>query len=171
MARFHLVDRHKRLGGCRCRCRCWVRGGEIRCWEDAMLRRPAVTAFGCVYLGGCVVFVGFAIRFGYSTGGMRWGIVAGVVAACWCAVFPLIMNKLIDMSYRRFPLRPPCRTGKCSADDYELFEIRDDAARFRCRCSDVYVRNGPRFDWVDASGAVRPYMVRKRCVWRRADHE
>jgi hypothetical protein len=129
-----------------------------------------VTAFGCVYIGACVALVGFAIGFGYSTGGLRWGFAAGVVAACACAVFPKITNKLLDGSYRRFPLRPPCRTGRCNSADYELLDVRDGTARFRCRCSDVYVRDGPRFDLVDASGAVRPYMVRKRFVWRQADY-
>ena len=67
------------------------------------------------------------------------------------------------------PLRPPCTSGRCSADDYEIVELRrtdrrglaQSVCKFECKCGTLYLRDGRRFMVVEADGKLVPYMLRK----------
>ena len=96
-----------------------------------------------------------------SAGQSVWlGLGAGVIAGG----LPMAILGLIHAMLPVWqPVRPQCRSGACSAGDYELLDWRDDHHRliltFRCRCGGRYVRRGGRFLALDDQGNESPYLA------------
>jgi hypothetical protein len=55
--------------------------------------------------------------------------------------------------------RPPCRRGGCSRRNYVLVNSTPSKAAFRCRCGDLYLRDGEHFSQILPDHSLLPYMV------------
>ncbi|MBN2315971.1 MAG: hypothetical protein JXM79_18740 [Sedimentisphaerales bacterium] len=112
------------------------------------------------------LLIGF-IWVGYVCGKMLGaylgvaGWIVGFVLGCALAVgVYTIFLRLIDLWYRWRPIRPICKEGKCSSDDYQLLELSKGNVVFRCRCGAKYIKTRHRFGELLDDGSVRPYMKR-----------
>ena len=96
--------------------------------------------------------------------GSEWGPVAGVFSGA--AAFGVMLfawralHCALDLYYRVRPLRPVCRNGCCSQDDYMLIEWDDHENVWKCKCGDFYIEKGGVFHILMAEGQVVPYMER-----------
>jgi hypothetical protein len=81
----------------------------------------------------------------------------------------VVLHRLIDIWYKWRPLRPICRQGKCSSDDYELIELSNAGAVFRCRCGMKYLKNNRCFMEILDDGSTCAYMRRHSMFgrWKR----
>jgi hypothetical protein len=87
---------------------------------------------------------------------------AGLIAG---AAVPVGLGYLVQAGaglwYRYSPLRPTCRTGKCTAKDYKL--VRDAPPHtFECRCGIRYRKIGNAFMEVLPDGSTKPFMRQER---------
>lgn len=105
---------------------------------------------------GCICGKALGVWFGVP------GWIGGFLSGCalvGAAYYGLL--RLIERWHLWRPLRPVCRAGQCSSDDYELLDVSPGRAVFRCRCGTKYVRTGGRFGELADDGSVRPYMRRR----------
>jgi hypothetical protein len=92
-----------------------------------------------------------------SYGGSGWiagGIAGGLLAIC----ANVGLSKGADLWTTVRPVRPVCRLGRCSAEDYEVLEVGVESAVLLCRCGTRYRRSGPRLMELLEDGSTRPYM-------------
>jgi len=110
---------------------------------------------------GSIIYAGYACGkfIGSHFGIIGWiiGVVIGALGAIggWFA-----LGKLGDMINKWRPLRPICKKGKCSADDYEIVQFLKDGTIYRCKCGTGYFRSRRRFLEVLDNGETVPYMKR-----------
>jgi hypothetical protein len=91
----------------------------------------------------------------------NWGLVLGSVLGFSAGIAFIYSFSFISKLFHMFrPLRPECKTGRCSAKDYKLLEVYSDGGLFGCRCGDRYLRKGEKFLELSADGIARPYMKR-----------
>ena len=114
-----------------------------------------MTAIELCFLGICLglAVLGGAIagdRFGLP--GLILGGIAGLIS------LPLLSVALSRLFPARYPPRPICPTGKCSADQYEAIGTDGDLI-WRCACGEEFVLRGRRFLRHAAGLAPEPYRV------------
>ena len=98
--------------------------------------------------------------FGTHYGVVGW--VVGSLLGCVSAVLTYFtLHSLINLWYKWRPVRPICRKGKCTADDYELLDVSSDGAFFKCSCGMKYLSTGHRFMEIDEDGSTHSYMQRR----------
>ena len=108
-----------------------------------------------------IIWVGYICGKALGTYFAVPGWIAGFVLGCALAVAAYYaLLRLLDLWYRWRPLRPVCREGKCSSDDYKLLDCSEGRAVFFCRCGTKYVKTRNRFGEILDDGSVRPYMKR-----------
>ncbi len=116
---------------------------------------------------GCICGKALGAYFGVP--GWIAGFVLGgalVPAVCY------VLRRLLDLWHRWRPLRPICREGNCSSDDYKLLDCSEERAVFLCRCGIRYVQTRNRFGEILDDESVRPYMKRSGILSRwREDRE
>ena len=101
----------------------------------------------------CGIFLG--VYYGVA------GWIIGFVLGCAFAVGAYtIFLRLIGLIGKWRPLRPVCREGKCSSNDYQLLDVSEGRGIYRCRCGTKYVRTRHRFGELLDDGTVRSYMKR-----------
>lgn len=67
------------------------------------------------------------------------------------------LRKLLELWYRRFPLRPICANQRCGELEYEFIRHEDRGSLFRCKCGDFYLRRGRQFLHVTPSGGKEQF--------------
>jgi hypothetical protein len=94
----------------------------------------------------------------------KWGtvgwLVGGVPAGLfWSWVMFSIARGVVTEFRHILRPRPVCRQSKCGSRDYILVHSTPSKATFRCRCGDLYLRDGDRFRQILPDHSLLPYMV------------
>jgi hypothetical protein len=106
---------------------------------------------------GC--FIG--IRIYAASGSILFGVVGLIVGFLLSILFWILLRKILDVWYKIFPLRPPCRQGKCDSDDYRFnIELSKSIKKdvFVCKCGDKYIHRGRLFCELLDDGSIQPFM-------------
>jgi hypothetical protein len=133
----------------------WV--PEVSLFSLAVLIIVVLSAF---YGAQTLAYVALAYGLPKQYGLLYW--LAGLVVG---AAVPIGLGYLVhagaDLWYRYSPLRPTCRTGRCTAKDYRYLR-GEPADTFECRCGIRYRKIGNAFVEVLPDGSTRPYMRQSR---------
>lgn len=114
-----------------------------------------------------IIFLSLSVFLGKFLGtylgilGWIFGFIIGILSGITTSFF---LNRFVDIWYKWCPLRPKCKNGNCSSDDYQIIESRKDGAVFLCQCGTKYFQNWPkrdRFMEVLDDGSIVPYMKRR----------
>jgi len=107
------------------------------------------------------------IAAGYFCGkwlGLQYGVVGWIAGFLLGVTFGgsgfIGLRKLLNIWYKCRPLRPICKEGKCSSDDYEIIECLKGRVVFRCQCGTKYLKKGQFFMEILDDGSTIPYMRR-----------
>ena len=121
-----------------------------------------------------LLVVGLAVMWALGQLLGRSGLLIGVVPVF---VFGLIvafrsLRNAITETRDALRTRPPCLRGKCNGREYVLVNSTESKALFRCRCGDLYLRDGDHFLQMLPDHSLLPYMVLDTTkTWRTDDRE
>jgi hypothetical protein len=89
---------------------------------------------------------------GWLIGGVPVGLFWSWVLVCFAR------SALMEFRHYLSP-RPLCRQSRCRSRHYVLIDSTQSKATFRCRCGDLYLRDGDHFWEILPDHSLSPYMV------------